>query len=206
MPAVSASKTPHQRSVKNFSTDNSSTILGSLKENYTKQSQPICRLLDVYLLFCLANGILTAIYYLAAGSFNYNAFLGSFISSVGSFVFAGINHFIHIRSYIFSKSAVEVYPFRQGHLVKDVLHCRVSLWHCSPQHLCCQLHLNKQSVVQINCFFSLPLIGQASSVKTGGARDGLELDVYWWFETVSGGKTLGSCSCICLKGSLFKEL
>jgi hypothetical protein len=89
MPAVSAHKTPHQRPTKESSDRKSTSLLGSLKTNYTNQCDPVCRLLDVYLLFCLANGILTAIYYLAAGSFNYNAFLGSFISSVGSFVFAG---------------------------------------------------------------------------------------------------------------------
>lgn len=133
MPAVSAHKTPHQRPLKNSSAHNSPSIINSLKENYTKQSNPVCRLLDVYLLFCLANGILTAIYYLAAGSFNYNAFLGSFISSVGSFVFAGkFSLFNAIDFTLNSQLAVEMYPFRQRHHFKDLLHRRVYLWHRCP--------------------------------------------------------------------------
>lgn len=66
-----------------------SPLLTTLVANYAAKSSPLAKFLDIYLLFCIANGVLQAVYYLMAGSFQYNAFLGGFISSVGSFVLAG---------------------------------------------------------------------------------------------------------------------
>lgn len=65
------------------------STLQSLKQQYIKETDDAIKAIDVYLLFCILNGVFQAIYYLLAGSFQYNAFLGGFISSVGSFVFAG---------------------------------------------------------------------------------------------------------------------
>ena len=65
------------------------SLVASLKDAYTQKTPGLVKVLDVYLLFCMATGILQAVYYLAAGSPQYNAFLGGFISSVGSFVLAG---------------------------------------------------------------------------------------------------------------------
>lgn len=46
------------------------------------------KLIDVYLVYILTTGILQFVYMVLVGTFPYNAFLGGFISTVGSFVLA----------------------------------------------------------------------------------------------------------------------
>ena len=55
------------------------------KENTPNQ----LKLIDVYLVYILFTGIFHFVYMILAGTFPYNAFLGGFISTVGSFVLAG---------------------------------------------------------------------------------------------------------------------
>ncbi len=67
----------------------SSGIWSNLKENYITKTNGLAKALDLYLIYCILTGILQVVYYFIEGSFQYNAFLGGFISSVGSFVLAG---------------------------------------------------------------------------------------------------------------------
>jgi multisubunit Na+/H+ antiporter MnhE subunit len=49
--------------------------------------------------FVMATGIIQALYMLVAGSFPYNSFLSGFISSVGTFVLAGLRFFLLSSSF-----------------------------------------------------------------------------------------------------------
>lgn len=69
----------------------SKSAFQKLKENYVKETSQLVKFLDVYLLFCMATGILQFVYFCIVGSYQYNAFLGGFISSVGSFVLTGMS-------------------------------------------------------------------------------------------------------------------
>ncbi|CAO3702524.1 unnamed protein product [Rhizopus stolonifer] len=46
------------------------------------------KLIDIYLTYIMFTGIAQFVYMLLVGTFPYNAFLGGFISTVGSFVLA----------------------------------------------------------------------------------------------------------------------
>lgn len=81
---------PKRTESKDKKTIHQSSALVELISNYSKSTTAFAKSLDLYLLFCLCTGITQAIYYLITGSHQYNAFLGGFISSVGSFVLAGI--------------------------------------------------------------------------------------------------------------------
>lgn len=55
-----------------------------------KEETPLpLKLIDVYMVYILFTGIFQFIYMALVGTFPYNAFLGGFISTVGSFVLAG---------------------------------------------------------------------------------------------------------------------
>lgn len=66
-------------------------------------------MLDAYLLFCIVTGVTQFVYYFIAGSFQYNAFLGGFISSVGAFVLVGNEslHLMIISNKFFSQCPLE---------------------------------------------------------------------------------------------------
>ncbi|CEG77900.1 Putative Oligosaccharyl transferase complex subunit OST4 [Rhizopus microsporus] len=55
---------------------------------YHKDTPNSLKLIDIYLVYILFTGIFQFIYMLMVGTFPYNAFLGGFISTVGSFVLA----------------------------------------------------------------------------------------------------------------------
>ncbi|EIE81112.1 hypothetical protein G6F57_008736 [Rhizopus arrhizus] len=55
---------------------------------YHKDTPNSLKLIDVYLVYIMLTGIFQFIYMLVVGTFPYNAFLGGFISTVGSFVLA----------------------------------------------------------------------------------------------------------------------
>ncbi|GAA5816495.1 hypothetical protein MFLAVUS_010024 [Mucor flavus] len=55
---------------------------------YKKDTPSSLKLIDVYLVYILITGIIQFVYMVLAGTFPYNAFLGGFISTVGSFVLA----------------------------------------------------------------------------------------------------------------------
>jgi oligosaccharyltransferase complex subunit epsilon len=56
---------------------------------YKNNTPASLKLIDVYLVYILFTGIFQFIYMALVGTFPYNAFLGGFISTVGSFVLAG---------------------------------------------------------------------------------------------------------------------
>ncbi|KAI9478362.1 MAG: DAD/Ost2 [Benjaminiella poitrasii] len=54
-----------------------------------KDATPLSlKLIDVYLVYIMLTGIMQFVYMALVGTFPYNAFLGGFISTVGSFVLA----------------------------------------------------------------------------------------------------------------------
>ncbi|WPK23918.1 hypothetical protein PUMCH_001168 [Australozyma saopauloensis] len=54
--------------------------------NYLKALTPRLKLIDSFLVFLVALGVLQFVYVLLVGNFPFNAFLGGFISCVGQFV------------------------------------------------------------------------------------------------------------------------
>jgi oligosaccharyltransferase complex subunit epsilon len=68
---------------------------------YKNETPGSLKLIDVYLVYIMLTGISQFVYMILAGTFPYNAFLGGFISTVGSFVLAGkFLNFINIDSII----------------------------------------------------------------------------------------------------------
>ncbi|KAG2195989.1 DAD/Ost2 [Mucor mucedo] len=55
---------------------------------YKNDTPASLKLIDVYLVYILITGIIQFVYMALVGTFPYNAFLGGFISTVGSFVLA----------------------------------------------------------------------------------------------------------------------
>jgi oligosaccharyltransferase complex subunit epsilon len=77
---------------------------------YHKDTPNSLKLIDVYLVYIMLTGIFQFIYMLVVGTFPYNAFLGGFISTVGSFVLAG--NYIKKRTY----SNTYIYDYRNSQL------------------------------------------------------------------------------------------
>ena len=67
----------------------SSSLLQSLISGYKSRTSPECKSIDAFLAFTIFTGIFQLIYCLITRGFPYNAFIGVFSASVGSFVFAG---------------------------------------------------------------------------------------------------------------------
>lgn len=55
-------------------------------DNYLETLTPRLKLIDAFLVFLVALGVLQFVYVLLVGNFPFNAFLGGFISCVGQFV------------------------------------------------------------------------------------------------------------------------
>ncbi|KAI7906105.1 DAD/Ost2 [Cokeromyces recurvatus] len=64
------------------------TAIKKLITGYKNTTPPSLKLIDIYLVYIMLTGILQFIYMAIVGTFPYNAFLGGFISTVGSFVLA----------------------------------------------------------------------------------------------------------------------
>lgn len=80
-----ASKSTSKAAVNNKLSDLVSAI-NTTYSDYTKTLTPRLKLIDLFLAFLVALGILQFIYVLLVGNFPFNAFLGGFISCVGQFV------------------------------------------------------------------------------------------------------------------------
>ncbi|KAJ2726716.1 oligosaccharyltransferase complex subunit epsilon [Coemansia sp. Benny D115] len=65
-----------------------SDIVSSLVRDYTTRTPQRLKVIDTYMVFCVAVGILQFLYCATAGTFPYNAFLAGFGSAVACFVFA----------------------------------------------------------------------------------------------------------------------
>ncbi|KAI8988600.1 DAD/Ost2 [Mycotypha africana] len=57
-------------------------------QGYKTDTPASLKLIDVYLVYIMMTGVIQFVYMVIVGSFPYNAFLGGFISTVGSFVLA----------------------------------------------------------------------------------------------------------------------
>jgi oligosaccharyltransferase complex subunit epsilon len=80
------------KKVQTTSNANNSNVLGAASSLYTLYMQNTAsslKIIDVYMAFIMISGIIQFVYVCAVGTFPYNAFLAGFISTVGSFVFAG---------------------------------------------------------------------------------------------------------------------
>jgi oligosaccharyltransferase complex subunit epsilon len=66
------------------------TLLSQLLQSYRLHTEWRLRVIDVYLVFLILTGIVQAIYMQLSGKYPLNAFLSSFIASVGSFVLTGL--------------------------------------------------------------------------------------------------------------------
>lgn len=72
--------------------ENSETILVLLEEfykNYSDKTKNQTKLIDLFLVFQLAVGLLQLFYVIIVGTFPYNSFLSGFISCAGLFVLTG---------------------------------------------------------------------------------------------------------------------
>ncbi|CAH6723547.1 dolichyl-diphosphooligosaccharide--protein glycosyltransferase subunit Ost2p [[Candida] jaroonii] len=75
-----------KKSTKTSVIDDLVNTINTTYSDYVKSLTPRTKLIDTFLLYLLALGILQFIYVLLVGNFPFNAFLGGFISCVGQFV------------------------------------------------------------------------------------------------------------------------
>ena len=73
-----------------MSSDNLVSVLRRLWEEYSLRTPQKLKLVDAYLAYIMATGIIQFLYCLLVGTFPFNSFLSGFISCVGSFVLGGI--------------------------------------------------------------------------------------------------------------------
>lgn len=66
--------------------DDVANAINTTYANYLKTLTPRLKLIDAFLVFLVALGVLQFVYVLLVGNFPFNAFLGGFISCVGQFV------------------------------------------------------------------------------------------------------------------------
>lgn len=62
------------------------TVVSTTYSDYINTLTPRLKLIDLFLVFLVALGILQFVYVILVGNFPFNAFLGGFISCVGQFV------------------------------------------------------------------------------------------------------------------------
>lgn len=65
------------------------SVLRRLWEEYRASTPQKLKLLDAYLAYIMATGIVQFLYCCLVGTFPFNSFLSGFISCVGSFILAG---------------------------------------------------------------------------------------------------------------------
>ncbi|KAJ9064232.1 oligosaccharyltransferase complex subunit epsilon [Entomophthora muscae] len=87
---MGSSKGSTSSSAKNVEATPASSEASAQKlwDSYTSSTPQNLKIIDSYLAFIMASGIIQFIYVLVVGTFPYNAFLSGFISTVGSFVLA----------------------------------------------------------------------------------------------------------------------
>lgn len=72
-----------------MSSDSLVSVMRRLWEEYSKRTPQKLKLVDAYLAYIMATGIIQFLYCLLVGTFPFNSFLSGFISCVGSFVLGG---------------------------------------------------------------------------------------------------------------------
>lgn len=65
-------------------------VVGRLWADYVAKTPRKLKLIDCYLAYILLTGVIQFLYCCMVGTFPFNSFLAGFISSVGSFVLAGM--------------------------------------------------------------------------------------------------------------------
>ena len=70
--------------------DSINSIIRRFYEDYLQNTSKKLKLIDAYLLYILLTGIMQFGYCCLVGTFPFNSFLSGFISTVGSFVLAGM--------------------------------------------------------------------------------------------------------------------
>lgn len=73
-----------------MSSDSLVSVLRSLWGEYSLRTPQKLKLVDAYLAYIMATGIIQFLYCLLVGTFPFNSFLSGFISCVGSFVLGGM--------------------------------------------------------------------------------------------------------------------
>ena len=66
------------------------TVLTKFYDEYTSRTPQKLKIIDAYLTYILLTGIVQFVYCALVGTFPFNSFLSGFISSVGSFILAGM--------------------------------------------------------------------------------------------------------------------
>ena len=72
-----------------LSATNITSALRRLSSTYAERTPTRLKLVDAFLAFVLATGILEFVYCILVGTFPFNSFLAGFVSTVGTFVLAG---------------------------------------------------------------------------------------------------------------------
>ena len=67
----------------------SDSLIQSIISGYKARTSAECKSIDAFLAFTVCTGMAQLVYCSATGGFPYNAFIGVFAASIGSFVFAG---------------------------------------------------------------------------------------------------------------------
>ncbi|CAK7562887.1 MAG: oligosaccharyltransferase complex subunit epsilon [Sporothrix epigloea] len=66
-------------------------VIQTLLQNYQKATPQRTKLLDAFMAFLVAVGVLQFVYCVLAGNYPFNAFLSGFSSTVGQFVLTGMS-------------------------------------------------------------------------------------------------------------------
>lgn len=66
------------------------TVLTKLYDEYNTKTSKRLKIVDAYLVYILLTGVIQFLYCCLVGTFPFNSFLSGFISSVGSFILAGM--------------------------------------------------------------------------------------------------------------------
>ncbi|CAK7264804.1 oligosaccharyltransferase complex subunit epsilon [Sporothrix epigloea] len=92
VPATTTASTPASSAPKLMATTTPSSgnavqdVLQTLLQNYQKATPQRVKLLDAFMAFLVAVGVLQFVYCVLAGNYPFNAFLSGFSSTVGQFV------------------------------------------------------------------------------------------------------------------------
>ena len=65
-------------------------IVSEFTSKYSSETASSIKIIDVYLVYILLTGIIQFVYCALVGTFPFNSFLSGFISTVGSFILAGM--------------------------------------------------------------------------------------------------------------------
>ena len=91
------------------------SAFGTTFDDYVNTLTPRLKMIDLFLVFLVALGILQFVYVLLVGNFPFNAFLGGFISCVGQFVLV-VSLRLQIKSEVDGKISSDL----KGDIAEDI--------------------------------------------------------------------------------------